>query len=132
MTTKEIPVIPQILAEIIKKYKENEDSLGELLASVEHTSIKYYHGLEKHRAELNNLYSITDDICEIIARAWLDGYTVYKEVSKMTDFEKAEESLSQISYRIMDYENSGLLTEKDLIKEICKELDKYFLEGVTE
>lgn len=75
----ELPVIPQFVAEVIEKYKEHDCSLGELLASVEHANIKYYHNMKKYRVDFNNLYKPGVDLCAIIARAWLDGYEVEKQ-----------------------------------------------------
>lgn len=75
----ELPVIPRFVAEVIEKYKEHDCSLGELLASVEHANIKYYHNMEKYRVDFDNLYEPGVDLCAIIARAWLDGFVVEKQ-----------------------------------------------------
>lgn len=74
--TTQLVEVPQFMAETIEKYKENDDSLGELLSSVEHANIKYYHGMEKYRVNFNNSYPQIVDLCATIARAWLDGYTI--------------------------------------------------------
>lgn len=74
--TTQLVEVPQFIAETIEKYKENDNSLGELLSSVEHANIKYYHGMEKHRVNFNNFFEPVVDLCATIARAWLDGYTI--------------------------------------------------------
>lgn len=65
----ELPVIPQFVADWIKECKKHGKSLSECLVTFNFN----------HEKAFNWTNAIRLDREEIIARAWLDGYTIEKE-----------------------------------------------------
>lgn len=111
-------VIPQFVADCIEHYKRAENSLGELLAHIE------YENLLKPKLKMVSKvmewvypddFSDNEDRIDLIARAWLDGYTIEKEPQWVVKDDTGY--LSYLQFSIPDiYELETSLDKNDAYK----------------
>lgn len=111
-------VIPQFVADLIECYKSAGNSLGELLAHIEYEDV-----LKIKLKMLSKVvewvypddFSDSEDRIDLLAKAWLDGYTIEKEPQWVVKDDTGY--LSYLQFSIPDiYELETSLDKNDAYK----------------